>query len=462
MSSKRKYGRFVPGRILISGLAAAAVLGGSLETTMGQAPAVTGSVPAPVIAQQVVNVPIGSVAFVVTEQTVDAAGLTIPGAGPSFLVGTGGAALVTSEADENVVLLGEHEATALAAHRAYQVEPLGGASLLGIELYASTPNTSSFTSAPFSDLGGLRDMELHRAEVGAQEQLVIESESGAGVLVVLEGTVTVEDTMGSAALIAAGDAIELDESTPVTGLDPDSVVLAVTLGEELPGASSAPRDGAPSLGDSGSDVPGAGSSAGGGESSGSVPVPLPDTDGDGLHDGEEAALGSDPNNVDTDQDGLNDGEEVHLYGSSPTSSDTDGDMLPDYNEVMQHGTDPANPDTDGDGLNDHDELGYPGADPLVDDSDGDGLNDYEEIMIYGTLPDSLDSDGDLLGDSEEVKIYGTNPNAQDSDGDGLWDYNEITDFMTDPNDSDTDGDGASDGLEVNDGYDPLDPTEPMN
>ncbi|MFP2964292.1 hypothetical protein ACLEPN_42965, partial [Myxococcus sp. 1LA] len=39
-----------------------------------------------------------------------------------------------------------------------------------------------------------------------------------------------------------------------------------------------------------------------------------DTDGDGLSDAEEIALGTDPNNPDTDGDGLPDGIEVHVAG----------------------------------------------------------------------------------------------------------------------------------------------------
>ncbi|MGB5820618.1 MAG: gliding motility-associated C-terminal domain-containing protein [Saonia sp.] len=44
-----------------------------------------------------------------------------------------------------------------------------------------------------------------------------------------------------------------------------------------------------------------------------------DTDNDGLTDGEEAALGTDPNNPDTDGDGINDGDEV-LNGTDPLDS----------------------------------------------------------------------------------------------------------------------------------------------
>ncbi len=58
-----------------------------------------------------------------------------------------------------------------------------------------------------------------------------------------------------------------------------------------------------------------------------------DTDGDGLTDAEEAALGTDPDEPDTDGDGLTDGDEVHLYGSSPLLVDTDGDTFSDAEEV---------------------------------------------------------------------------------------------------------------------------------
>jgi len=75
-----------------------------------------------------------------------------------------------------------------------------------------------------------------------------------------------------------------------------------------------------------------------------------DSDGDGLSDRDEAAIGTDPFDPDTDGDGLEDGEEVAL------------------------GTDPLIPDTDGDGISDGDEVML-GTDPLDDDSDDDGIVD---------------------------------------------------------------------------------------
>ena len=67
-----------------------------------------------------------------------------------------------------------------------------------------------------------------------------------------------------------------------------------------------------------------------------------DTDGDGLDDGDEITLGTDPNDSDTDNDGLNDGSEVNTYGTDPLLSDTDGDGVSDGIEISL-GTDPLNP-----------------------------------------------------------------------------------------------------------------------
>jgi regulation of enolase protein 1 (concanavalin A-like superfamily) len=55
----------------------------------------------------------------------------------------------------------------------------------------------------------------------------------------------------------------------------------------------------------------------------SVQIDL-DRDGDGLFDGEEAALGSDPLNRDTDADGLSDFDEVRFTRTNPLSKDVDG------------------------------------------------------------------------------------------------------------------------------------------
>lgn len=66
--------------------------------------------------------------------------------------------------------------------------------------------------------------------------------------------------------------------------------------------------------------------------------PTADTDGDGVTDYQEIALGTNPSAVDSDGDGLTDGQEVTL-GTNPLSADTDGDGITDGWEVA-HGSNP--------------------------------------------------------------------------------------------------------------------------
>ena len=98
--------------------------------------------------------------------------------------------------------------------------------------------------------------------------------------------------------------------------------------------------------------------------------PAGDMDGDGLSNGLEDAIGSDPNDFDSDSDGLMDGEEI---GSVDAPRDSDGDGQIDV----------LDPDDDGDGIdtlaegsNDLDGDGVPNH--LDRDADGDGIEDGEE------------------------------------------------------------------------------------
>jgi hypothetical protein len=102
-----------------------------------------------------------------------------------------------------------------------------------------------------------------------------------------------------------------------------------------------------------------------------------DSDDDGLPDGEEIAIGTDPFDDDTDDDGLSDGDEVNVHGTDPLDDDTDDDGLSDGDEVNVHGTDPLDADTDDDGLDDGLEVAL-GLDPLNPDTDGDGIPDGED------------------------------------------------------------------------------------
>jgi Tol biopolymer transport system component len=200
-----------------------------------------------------------------------------------------------------------------------------------------------------------------------------------------------------------------------------------------------------------------------------------DSDGDGLTDSQEIALGTDPNDADSDDDTIWDGDEVaagtnprdadtdhdgltdsneRSFGSDPNNPDTDGDGLRDGDEP-QHGVDPLNPDTDQDGLSDGDEVTL-GTRPDRPDTDGDGLLDGEEIAA-GANPRDADSDDDGLNDGEEVHTYHSNPTAADSDADGLGDYAEVHQYGTSPASADTDADGLTDPAEIAAGLNPIDP-----
>ena len=188
-----------------------------------------------------------------------------------------------------------------------------------------------------------------------------------------------------------------------------------------------------------------------------------DVDNDGLTNAAEASLGTDPRNPDSDGDGARDGFEVRngLKPLDPSDGplDPDGDGLSNAGEDGA-GSDPFNPDTDGDSLSDGDEVTLHGTDPTAADSDGDGLSDGDELDVHDTDPTNPDTDGDGLPDGFEVE-NGFNPrdpsdgNA-DADSDGLSNGEEFV-LGTDPSDPDTDDDGLSDGEEVGtSGTDPLD------
>jgi hypothetical protein len=127
---------------------------------------------------------------------------------------------------------------------------------------------------------------------------------------------------------------------------------------------------------------------------------LVDSDGDGLSDDEEKALGTDPKNWDTDHDGIGDGVEVRM-GLDPLTpniingctpfNDQDGDRLLDCEEKVL-GTDPCMGDTDGDGLSDFVEF-MSGTNPLVpedlQDTDRDGMLNANEVTSH-TDPLSAD------------------------------------------------------------------------
>jgi hypothetical protein len=178
-----------------------------------------------------------------------------------------------------------------------------------------------------------------------------------------------------------------------------------------------------------------------------------DTDGDGLSDGYEAQIGTDPRDPDSDDDGLFDGTEMGFDCDNPAIDASLHHCIAD----ADHGatvTDPQDPDTDHGGASDGSEdwnlngrrdpgEGYPGPGNGKDDgqsvdTDGDGLGDQLERFLHSD-PDDADTDDDGVLDGQEA-----NPSV-DMDGDGLIDVL----------DADSDDDGLFDGTEM--GRDCLNP-----
>jgi hypothetical protein len=148
-----------------------------------------------------------------------------------------------------------------------------------------------------------------------------------------------------------------------------------------------------------------------------------DADGDGLLDGEEVAIGTDPSNWDTDGDGRNDWHEVNGGGPIPT--------------------DPFDPDTDDDGLLDSAEVfGSNPTNPVNCDTDSDGLCDGGARTPY-----MLSGHPSVVVNPRCLTGIGGHPNplgiGENERGDGVRHFDE-----TDPNNPDTDGDAVGDGIEV--------------
>ena len=205
-----------------------------------------------------------------------------------------------------------------------------------------------------------------------------------------------------------------------------------------------------------------------------------DSDGDGLKDGDENALGLDPLKADTDGDGVGDQAEVGANPASPTDTDADGtpdaldtdddnDGILTSNENYNGGT-PTDDDTDTDGTPDYldtddDGDGKPSKDESNDpngdgspadavDTDGDSVPDY--LDADNSDGPMADPDGDGLTNAEEV-TNGSDPAKADTDGDGIPDGVEVNSSKTDPLQPDSDGDGVGDQAEV--GANPASPTD---
>lgn len=141
-----------------------------------------------------------------------------------------------------------------------------------------------------------------------------------------------------------------------------------------------------------------------------------DSDGDGLTNVEEEAIGTNPLNADTDGDGIHDGEEVGSNPADPVDTDNDGiinaldqdddnDSILTVYENYDGDSYPGNDDSDGDGVPDY----------LDTDDDNDGLPTLQEVPDPnkdGNPDDALDADNNGVPDYLEKAGTSTGGNEQ--------------------------------------------------
>ncbi|GAA5130519.1 hypothetical protein GCM10023339_61100 [Alloalcanivorax gelatiniphagus] len=188
-----------------------------------------------------------------------------------------------------------------------------------------------------------------------------------------------------------------------------------------------------------------------------------DPDGDGLTNGQEATIGTNPNDPDTDDDGLTDGAEVNVHGTDPLDADTDDDRITDGREVA------------GVRIKERFEVCNQKVrtailvttNPLSKDTDKDGLSDGTEVRGY-----KIKQKVKTRTKSFTIGKTRSNPTKKDTDRDGLKDKVEMTGAAnkrfkkakTDPTKCDTDQGGVRDGAEVKAKANPADwrsgPTDP--
>ncbi|MGI9552182.1 MAG: gliding motility-associated C-terminal domain-containing protein [Aurantibacter sp.] len=166
-----------------------------------------------------------------------------------------------------------------------------------------------------------------------------------------------------------------------------------------------------------------------------------DDDGDGLFGGEEATLGTDPQNPDSDGDGIDDGVEVGPDVNNPLDGDQDGfidaldsNILDSDDDGIVDQLDPANDnpclperfngtcDTDGDGISDLDERND-GTDP-DDPCDPNATPDCAAPIDLEILK-TVDNENAVVGDNVVFTVTVQNLSDRKARGIKIGDLLEI-------------------------------------
>jgi YD repeat-containing protein len=182
--------------------------------------------------------------------------------------------------------------------------------------------------------------------------------------------------------------------------------------------------------------------------------PNADADNDGLANGYELLLGTDPFNPDTDGDGFSDGVEV-ATGSDPldpTCTPLNCRLSGEVESLTVSAINTALPSFE---FFEADSVTFSVLNSTLSTSQ---MNEAESVLfsVQNTPPPGRarpsTSKRPLTTDANPGRLG----DQLDTDGDGLSDAQEMV-IGTDPLNPDTDGDGYPDGLEVALGSDPLDP-----
>jgi YD repeat-containing protein len=184
--------------------------------------------------------------------------------------------------------------------------------------------------------------------------------------------------------------------------------------------------------------------------------PNADPDGDGLANGFELVLGTDPFNSDTDGDGFSDGIEV-ATGSDPldpTCTPLNCRLSGEVDSVTFSTVNTSRPPAQ---FLEADSVTFSVLNSVLPKSQ---MNEAESVVfsVQNTAPAAMQQAPTTTSKTATPTRGTAAPSTEtlDSDGDGLSDAQER--FLgTDPFNPDTDGDGYPDGLEVALGSDPLDP-----
>lgn len=358
-----------------------------------------------IVASGIVSFEEGPSRWHVTRHTAEAGGDAVSSAQPGFIIAENTPVLVILENDGTRYRLAQGEAMAIPANAPFRTETFGAPdSFIFLQVLpedgTQLPNSTDriLTSASFDVSGGLYDADLLRNVLTEGESWTMPAGAIPTDVFVLQGEVEVSNGRTTTVLKSAESAI-FDGEVEVTAVADGSVVYAAYVGSTVPApatpapATPAPATPAPATPVPATPVPTAEPTAAPTAPPTAEPTAEPadttDTDGDGLTDAEEAALGTDPANPDSDDDGISDGDEVNVWGSDPLNLDSDGDTLYDGGELI-YGTSILNPDTDGDEISDGDEVYFIETDPTNPDTDGDGVSDGQEVR-NGTDPTEASS-----------------------------------------------------------------------